>query len=291
MNDRLARPETAASLRIGQLFDAQQQAFAANPYPSLDERRKNLRALKQQLQRYQDLLAEAISEDFGFRAPAEIEDAGHPGQHAGDQPRAVAPQRWMKPSRRATELLFLSQQPARQLPAQGRGGRHRPWNFPLYLALGPLAAALAAGNRVMIKMPELHAARPTRVLRSMLAEGFGEDQVALVGEELADPQAFTSLPFNHIVFTGSPAVGRIVMRAAADNLTPVTLELGGKSPAVVLARLTRARSGHPHHARQGHQQRTDLRLARLRAGAARPGRARSPQRCRSLRSASSARAR
>ena len=107
----------------------------------------------------------------------------------------------------------------------------------------------------------------------MLAEAFSEDHVALVGEELEDPNAFTSLPFNHIVFTGSPAVGRIVMRTAAANLTPVTLELGGKSPAVVLPDYTVERGGHPHHARQVHQQRTDLRLARLRAGAARQDRA------------------
>jgi len=107
------------------------------------------------------------------------------------------------------------------------------WNFPVYLSLGPVVAALAAGNRVMIKMPEVTPAT-NAVLRRMLAEVFGEDQVALVGEELADPNAFTSLAFNHIVFTGSPSVGRIVMRQAARNLTPVTLELGGKSPALLL---------------------------------------------------------
>jgi coniferyl-aldehyde dehydrogenase len=107
-----------------------------------------------------------------------------------------------------------------------------PWNFPLYLALGPLAAALAAGNRVMVKMPEVTPAT-NAILRRLLGEVFRPDHVAVVGEELLDPNAFTSLPFDHLVFTGSPAVGRIVMRTAAQNLTPVTLELGGKSPAVV----------------------------------------------------------
>jgi len=108
-----------------------------------------------------------------------------------------------------------------------------PWNFPVYLALGPLVASLAAGNRVMLKMSELTPAT-NAVLRRMLGEIFSKDEVAVVGEELQDPTAFTTLPFNHIVFTGSPQVGKLVMRAAADNLTPVTLELGGKSPAIVL---------------------------------------------------------
>jgi coniferyl-aldehyde dehydrogenase len=233
MNDRLARPETAASLRIGQLFEAQQKAFAANPFPSLDERRKNLRALKQQLRRYQDLLAEAMSEDFGFRAPAESKMLDILGSTLEINHALSHLKRWMKPSRRATELLFVSNSLRVTYQPKGVVGVITPWNFPLYLALGPVAVALAAGNRVMLKMPEI-TPRTNAVLRRMLAEVFNEDLVALVGEELEDPNAFTSLPFNHIVFTGSPAVGKIVMRTAAANLTPVTLELGGKSPAVVL---------------------------------------------------------
>ena len=233
MNDRLARPETEASLRIGQLFDAQQRAFAANPYPSLDERRTNLRALKKQLSRYQDLLAEAMSEDFGFRAPAESKMLDILGSTLEISHALSHLKRWMKPSRRATELLFLSNSLRVTYQPKGVVGVITPWNFPLYLALGPVAMALAAGNRVMLKMPEI-TPKTNAMLRRMLAEVFSEDLVALVGEELEDPNAFTSLPFNHIVFTGSPAVGRIVMRTAAANLTPVTLELGGKSPAVVL---------------------------------------------------------
>ena len=106
-----------------------------------------------------------------------------------------------------------------------------PWNFPLYLSLGPLVAALAAGNRVMIKMSEL-SPRTTELLANMLRRIFAEDEVAVFGGEVEASQAFSQLPFNHIVFTGSPAVGHHVMRAASENLTPVTLELGGKSPAL-----------------------------------------------------------
>ena len=106
------------------------------------------------------------------------------------------------------------------------------WNFPVIESIGPLVAALAAGNRVMIKMSEF-SPRCTAVLRRMLAEIFPLDQVAVFGGGVDIGQAFAGLPLDHIVFTGSPAVGREIMRAASANLTPVTLELGGKSPAIV----------------------------------------------------------
>jgi coniferyl-aldehyde dehydrogenase len=233
MNDRLTVPPTDAATRIARVFDAQRQAFAGLRHPSAEQRRAHLRALKRQLHRYQDLLVEAMSRDFGFRAPAESKmldmlpstlEINHAISHV---------KRWMRPSRRATELLFKTNSLRVIYQPKGVVGVIVAWNFPIYLALGPLAAALAAGNRVMIKMPEITPAT-NAVLRRLLGEAFDEDHVALVGEELADPNAFTSLPFDHIVFTGSPAVGRIVMRTAAQNLTPVTLELGGKSPALVM---------------------------------------------------------
>ena len=234
MNDFTAqsRLPIAATVRVAELFAAQEAAFRVNPYPSANERRTQLKALRTQIGRYQDVLAEAMSQDFGFRAPAESKmldllsatlEANHAISHV---------KRWMKHSRRATELLFFSNSLKVTYQPKGVVGVIVPWNFPVYLAVGPLIAALAAGNRVMIKMPEITPAT-NAVLKRLLAEVFTEDQVALVGEELVDPAVFTALPFNHIVFTGSPGVGKIVMRTAADNLTPVTLELGGKSPAVV----------------------------------------------------------
>ena len=177
----------------------------------------------------------------------------------------------MKPRRRSTELLFLGNSVRVNYQPKGVVGVIGAWNFPLYLSVGPLVAALAAGNRVMIKMSEL-SPRATELLAKMLAEGFAEDEVAVFGGEVAQAQAFSHLPFNHIVFTGSPAVGHHIMRAASQNLTPVTLELGGKSPALVSAAGPLAAGRRTHHPRQGLQQRPDLRLARLRAGAARPGR-------------------
>lgn len=178
------------------------------------------------------MLADAASKDFGQRAHAESKmlDVLGPMLELNHAIRHV--RRWMKPSRRSTELLFLSNSIKVVYQPKGVVGVITPWNFPVYLALGPAIAALAAGNRVMIKMPEA-TPNTNAVCKAMLSEVFPEDLVAVVGEELVDPNVFTSQPFNHIVFTGSPGVGRLVMRTAAANLTPVTLELGGKSPALV----------------------------------------------------------
>src|SRR5690606_2467552 len=109
-----------------------------------------------------------------------------------------------------------------------------PWNYSLYLAIGPLIGALAAGNRVMLKMSESTPATG-QLLKAFLAQIFSEDQVAVVLGEADVGIAFSRLPFDHLLFTGSTSIGRQVMRAAAENLTPVTLELGGKSPAIVSA--------------------------------------------------------
>jgi coniferyl-aldehyde dehydrogenase len=231
MNTRTDTVDVQA--RVAELFAAQQRAFEQHPYPSAVERRVALRALKKQLSRYQDVLADAIDADFGGRSNDETKmldvlpstlEINHAISHLG---------RWMKPSRRSTELLFLSNSMRVTYQPKGVVGVIATWNFPVYLSIGPLIAALAAGNRVMIKMPDTTPAT-NAVLKRMLGEVFDETQVALIGEELTDPSVFSALPFNHIVFTGSPAVGRIVMRQAAQNLTPVTLELGGKSPALLM---------------------------------------------------------
>lgn len=214
------------------VFVQQRNAFDATPYPELAYRRDKLIKLRKQIIRYQDVIAKAISQDFDSRSIEEsklldllgsVLEAEHAIKHV---------QRWMRPSKRHAELLFFSNKLHVQYQPKGVVGVIVPWNFPVYLALGPLVAALAAGNRVMIKLSEFTPAT-NDVLRRMLKEIFDEDEVAVFGEEIADPAQFTGLAFNHIVFTGSPAIGRVVMRSASENLTPVTLELGGKSPALV----------------------------------------------------------
>ncbi|HQC99349.1 MAG TPA: aldehyde dehydrogenase family protein, partial [Aquabacterium sp.] len=205
MNDstRQAQQALEAVERVQRLYAAQRAACLAQPYPSADERLERLRALKRQTQRYQDLLAEAMSADFGFRPAAEskmldllgsVLEANHAVSHL---------KRWMKPSKRSTELLFLGNSVKVLYQPKGVVGVIVPWNFPIYLAMGPLVTALAAGNRVMIKMSEVTPAT-NAVFKTLLGEVFGEDLVAVVGEELVDPNVFTSLPFDHIVFTGSP---------------------------------------------------------------------------------------
>ena len=220
--------------RMQDVFERQRLAFLQHPYPTLAERKQKLKTLRALLQRYQDQIVTAVSADFGGRAPAETKLAEVLGPVFEINHALHALGGWMKPKKRSTELLFLGNSVRVNYQPKGVVGVIGAWNFPLYLSVGPLVAALAAGNRVMIKMSEL-SPRSTELLAQMLAEGFAEDEVAVFGGEVAQAQAFSHLPFNHIVFTGSPAVGHHIMRAASQNLTPVTLELGGKSPALVSA--------------------------------------------------------
>jgi len=225
-------PQPQDTHRPAALLQRQRQAFDALPFPDLAQRKAKLRRLVAALQRHQSAIVECVNADFGVRSPSEtrlVEVLG-PVLHARHALSRL--RRWMKPRRRSTELLFLTNQAWVEAQPKGVVGIIGPWNFPFYLTVGPLITALAAGNRAVIKTSEF-APRSSALLRQILAECFDEDEVAVCegGPEVA--QAFTRLPFDHLVFTGSPKVGRDVMRAAADHLTPVTLELGGKSPAIV----------------------------------------------------------
>ena len=218
--------------RMRRVLDAQRAAFLADPYPPLVERKHKLRALKAALRSYQNEIVTAVDADFGGRSADEtrlIEVIGPILQidHALANLRL-----WMKPSRRRTELVFLTNRARVEYQPKGVVGIINPWNFPLYLAVGPLVAALAAGNRAMIRMSQF-TPRSGEVLGRMLGGIFPESEVAVFGGDLAEAEAFSRLPFDHLVFTGSSEVGRHVMRAAAEHLVPVTLELGGKSPALV----------------------------------------------------------
>ncbi|EWH00164.1 coniferyl aldehyde dehydrogenase [Halomonas sp. BC04] len=210
----------------------QRAACRANPMPSSQERREWLGQLRELIKSEQNTIARAISDDFGNRSAdetllAEIMPTLHGIDYASKRLK-----RWMKPSRRSVSLVF---QPARaKVVYQPLGvvGIIVPWNYPLFLAISPLTGALAAGNRVMIKMSE-STPRTSQLLKDLLARVFPEDLVTVVLGEAEVGAAFSRLPFDHLLFTGATSIGRHVMRAAADNLTPVTLELGGKSPAIV----------------------------------------------------------
>ena len=227
-----AADEAAEIGRLQAVLAKQRAAYAARPFPTLGERRARLLALRRALGRHQDLLASAIDADFGGRSRFEskLSDVVGPVLEINHARRHL--RRWMRSRRRQTELLFATNRAYVMYQPKGVVGIIAPWNFPVYLALGPLIAALAAGNRAMLKMSE-YTPRTTAAVRALLGEVFAEDEVAVFGGAVAVAEAFSALPFDHLVFTGSPAIAPRVMRAAAANLTPVTLELGGKSPALI----------------------------------------------------------
>ena len=227
-------PEPAISSDLLALLQAQQAAFAADPMPSLDTRRAWLKRLRRVLVEQQEALISAVSQDFGNRSRdetlfAELLPSLQSIDHTSRRLR-----RWMKPSRRPLGIAF--QPGSAQVVYQPLGvvGVIVPWNYPIFLAIGPLLGALAAGNRVMIKMSESTPAT-SQLMKELLASVFPEDQVAVVLGEADVGAAFSRLPFDHLLFTGATSIGRHILHAAADNLTPVTLELGGKSPAIVSA--------------------------------------------------------
>ncbi len=213
-------------------LELQRAAFAREPFPTLAARRDRLDRLLDLVRRHRGALSDEISADFGHRSRHETLLADilltanvlrHVRRHVG---------RWMRPQRRRTSLMLQPATTEVVVQPLGVVGIISPWNYPVLLMVGPLAHALAAGNRAMLK-PSEFLPRTGALLTELLAERFPEDLVAVAtgGPEVG--AAFSRLPFDHLVFTGSTRVGREVAEAAGRNLVPVTLELGGKSPAIV----------------------------------------------------------
>jgi coniferyl-aldehyde dehydrogenase len=223
---------TDSATDLNQRLQLLRAAQRAEPMPDWPARAARLRTLEKMLREQREAFATAIHADFGCRPREETDlleifPSLSAIRHALSKGR-----RWMKPRRRLADMLFL---PARtELRPQPRGviGIIVPWNYPLYLAVGPLVDALVAGNRAMLKMSEF-TPRFSALFAEQVANYFPPDEVVVVTGDADVAQAFSALPFDHLLFTGSTAVGHHVMRAAAANLTPVTLELGGKSPAII----------------------------------------------------------
>ncbi|ELG2042313.1 coniferyl aldehyde dehydrogenase [Vibrio fluvialis] len=204
--------------------------FANDPSPSLEKRQQRLVALKQALLTEQNALVEALSRDFGYRSRFDslLCDIVPAVSHLDYTLKSL--KRWMKPQRRKAGLILAPSRVCVRYQPLGVVGIIVPWNFPVVLSLAPLVTAVAAGNQVMIKLSE-HTPQANQVLRRIVAS-LGDIAQCVEGEaEIA--AAFSALPFQHLLFTGSTAVGRKVAIAAAHNLTPVTLELGGKSPVII----------------------------------------------------------
>lgn len=212
------------------VLQLQRQAYLDNPYPSYEMRRDNLLKLERILVDNQEAIAQAISKDFGNRSIEESKLLELFLSIDGFRYCRKRLKKWMKPQRRGVSIWFAGA--SNKVLAQPKGvvGVVAPWNYPLFLVMGPLASALAAGNRCMVKMAA-NSANLCELMHKLIQEQFDEDTLALLpGVRGSD---FTTLPFDHVIFTGSAETGRTVMRAAAENLTPVTLELGGKSPTII----------------------------------------------------------
>ena len=205
---------------------------ARDPLPDWPTRARRLRALEALVSQHRAEIAAAINADFGCRPREEtdllevfpsLSAIRHALRHG---------RRWMKPKRGMASLAFLPAGIEMRPQPLGVVGIIVPWNYPLFLAVGPLVDALVAGNRIMIKLSE-YTPRFSQLFAGLVARHFQADEVLVVNGDAAVAQAFAALPFDHLLFTGSTAVGHHVMRSAAAHLTPVTLELGGKSPAII----------------------------------------------------------
>ncbi len=214
-------------------FDAQRAAYRSHPEPSYEERLADLKSMARLLKENREALVAAINADYGNRSEFEtlfaeffvvLESINDASKHL---------KKWMRPQRRHIDFLMYPGAKNRVIPQPlGVVGVIVPWNFPLNLTFAPLAAIFAAGNRAMVKMSE-NSRHLAQLLVAISPKYFPEDKLKFFEDGGGRGPAFSSIPFDHLLFTGSGTTGRAVMANAARNLTPVTLELGGKAPAVV----------------------------------------------------------
>jgi coniferyl-aldehyde dehydrogenase len=227
--------DAAAIAELQETVERQRGAFLADPFPTLEERQGLLGALAAMLLGHRVQIQEALSADFGVHPPIAadlIEVLGPAGRavYAAEQLGA-----WMAEEPRAADpALYGSGRAFVQPQPKGVVGNIVPWNFPFDLSVGPLVEMLAAGNRVVIK-PSEYTPACAALLREMVHATFDRDRVDVVVGGLDLARAFTRVRWDHLLYTGSPAIGREIAKAAAEQLVPVTLELGGKCPAILSA--------------------------------------------------------
>ena len=222
----------AAEKIVREPFERMRLAWRRAPFPDYAERRACLDALLVMVRDNQREIEAAVSADFGGRSCQETRLADIYFVISTVKYVRAHLRAWMKPRRRGVPFIL---QPGRAMIISqplGVVGVIAPWNYPFNLAFAPVAYALAAGNRVLLK-PSEYVPQTAALLQRLVAERFSPDVLHVVTGGADVGEAFSHVPFDHLLFTGSTQVGRAVMRAAADNLVPVTLELGGKSPAIV----------------------------------------------------------
>jgi aldehyde dehydrogenase (NAD+) len=222
---------TDPTVEVRRIFDAQVANRWVISTSTTAQRIVRLARLRTAMRDRRLELLEAIHADFGKHAvEAEVTELLPVIEELTIAIRRL--RRWMKPRRVGTPLTLLGSRSEVRYEAKGVVLVLAPWNYPFHLALSPVVAALAAGNTVMLR-PSEKTPRTARFIRDLLSKVFPENEVAVLVGDRSVADALLELPFDHILFTGSASVGRKVMAAAARNLTPVTLELGGKSPALV----------------------------------------------------------
>lgn len=223
---------TEMDAEMASLLAMQRSAFLRAGAPSLRQRRERLARLRAIVLAHREAVETAISADFGNRSRHETAILELVGVIQAIDYLSGNLRRFMKPERRHVGISYRSGRAHVEYQPKGVIGIMAPWNYPFSLTFIPLATALAAGNRAMLKPSEL-TPRTSDIIRRMLADAFPADEVAVVlgGQQIG--AVFSALPFDHLLFTGSTAVGHKVMKAASEHLVPLTLELGGKSPAIV----------------------------------------------------------
>ncbi|HYC60979.1 MAG TPA: aldehyde dehydrogenase family protein [Thermoanaerobaculia bacterium] len=216
---------------IERIYELQQRNRAAVAATTAAQRIEKLRRFERLMLERRDEIRAAMWDDY--RKPAAEVDLSEIYPVVSEARHAVRHlRRWMKPKRVSTRLALLGSRSSIVYEPKGVVLIIAPWNFPFNLTLGPLVSAIAAGNCVMVKPSEMTAAS-TACIRRIVEESFDENEVAVIEGDAPVAEELLRRKFDHIFFTGSPAVGKIVMKAAAEHLTSVTLELGGKSPAIV----------------------------------------------------------
>lgn len=215
------------------LLEKQQAAYLADPIPDRQQRIQDLKTLSRMMSDHQDAMVQAISDDFGNRSPNETLFCEFMVVFDGIKDTIKHLKKWMKPQKRHVQFTLYPGAKNRLIPQPlGVIGVIVPWNFPANLTFAPLTSIFASGNRAMVKLSD-RSGHFARLLKRIAGDYFPEDKLAFIEDTQQLGPDFSALPFDHLLFTGSGQTGRAVMRNAAENLTPVTLELGGKSPAIV----------------------------------------------------------
>ena len=213
-------------------LDEIKAAFATEPNPSLEVRLERIGRIEKMIEANEEKICKALMADFGVRNPIETRLAEFQMIYQACKYTRKHLKEWMQVMQVETPISMGSSNAWIQSQALGVIGIMSPWNYPVQLALLPAIAAFAAGNRVWLK-PSERCSRTSGFLANLIQEYFHPTEFCVTTGDAEVAQQFSALPFNHLLFTGTESIGKKVMRAAAEHLTPITLELGGKSPAIV----------------------------------------------------------